>query len=63
MKITCIKCLKEKSVNSNILVKRIVKAGSYEKLINEYECRDCRPKMGIENVISKANAILNTSKT
>jgi hypothetical protein len=43
-RIQCIKCKEEKGVRSDVLKKRIKKAGSEKKLRRTYVCRKCRAK-------------------
>ena len=41
-KIKCSECGTLKSVNRDVLVKRIVKFGSLEEVLNNYRCASCR---------------------
>ena len=41
---TCTKCGGTFAVRKEVLIKRIVKFGSLEKLIAGYECQKCRSK-------------------
>lgn len=58
MKIVCSKCGSEKMVRKDVLVARIIKFGSYENLVKNYECLKCRPKNDLTSAIKEAEAIL-----
>lgn len=58
MKVKCVKCGAEPMVRKDVLVARIVKAGSIEKLEATYLCRKCRPKNDIASAVAEANKIL-----
>lgn len=40
--VTCVKCKKEKFTRTEVYEKRVQKAGSEEKLLSTYLCRECR---------------------
>jgi len=53
MKCKCTKCGAENPVTKNVLAKRILKAGSLEKVNATYLCRNCRSKK--TSVVEKKN--------
>ena len=54
---TCVKCGKICAVRKDVLLKRIVKHGSLEKLNAEYECQKCRSKNSEADLNKLANEL------
>ena len=57
-KIKCTCCEEYKAVREPVLQKRIKKAGSLEKLLNTYLCRNCRKEV-TDRVVSKLKKAAN----
>ena len=54
MQIECVTCHEKMLVRPDVYAKRIVKFGSEEKLLAEYQCLDCRPKKTTVDATVKA---------
>lgn len=53
MKCKCTKCGAENPVTKNVLAKRVLKAGSLEKVNATYLCRNCRSSKSVTKVVEE----------